>query len=616
MYSSLLQCVHDLEKHGHLVRIKDEIDPILEMAEIHRRIFDAGGPAILFENIKGCKFPAVSNIYGHASRIDFLFGKQIPLIKALGKLKEDPSLILKQPGTYSLAALKARMALPKKVSSRHLVHTCNIEDLPAIQSWPLDGGPFVLLPQVLTLPPGVHDIMKSNLGMYRIQLSGNDYITNEEIGLHYQLHRGIGVHHTQYLNSNEDFKVSIFIGGPPAHAVSAIFPLPENMSELTFAGLLNEKRFSYSIQSGFIISEQADFVITGTVMKNIQKAEGPFGDHLGYYSLKHNFPFLKVDKVYHRKDAIWHFTIVGRPPQEDSFFGKLIHEIVGDLIPKEFPGLKQLHAVDVAGVHPLLLAIGQERYMPFREKMPEESLTIANRLLGTGQTSLAKYLFIASPEENEKIDTHDYAAFFEFIFSRIHLDRDLHFITKTTVDTLDYSGQGWNAGSKVIIAACGRPVRILKNSVEERFSLYQGFHKPLFLCKGILCIQSPRFISYDAESTLLNQFINSLADQPLDGIVLIVLCDDVEFTSKNWDNFLWVTFTRSNPSHDIHGVNAFIEHKHWGCKGPLIIDARIKPHHAPVLEADPQMTSKVDQYFKKGGSLYGLDKKPTISSGT
>ncbi|MEO5583182.1 MAG: UbiD family decarboxylase, partial [Saprospiraceae bacterium] len=572
-------------------------------------------PAILFENIKGCKFPAVSNIYGTVSRINFLFGKQIPLIRALGKLKDDPSLILKQPGIYSHAALKARMALPKKVRTRHLLHSCKIEDLPAIQSWPMDGGPFVLLPQVLTLPPGVQDIMRSNLGMYRIQLSGNDYATNEEIGLHYQLHRGIGVHHTQYLNSDDDFKVSIFIGGPPAHAVSAIFPLPENMSELTFAGLLNEKRFSYSIQSGYVISEQADFVITGTVMKNKLKAEGPFGDHLGYYSLKHDFPYLKVDKIYHRQDAIWHFTIVGRPPQEDSFFGQLIHEIVGDLIPKEFPGLKQLHAVDVAGVHPLLLAIGQERYMPFREKMPEESLTIANRLLGTGQTSLAKYLFIAAPEEDEKIDTHDYPSFFEYMFSRIHLERDLHFITKTTVDTLDYSGQGWNSGSKVIIAACGKPIRILKDHLEDRFSLYPGFSNPVFLCKGILCVQSFRFATYEKESTLLNEFTRYLIDQPLDGIVLIILCDDVGFTTKNWDNFLWVTFTRSNPSHDIYGVDSFIDHKHWGCKGPLIIDARIKPHHAPVLEADPKMSAKVDQYFKKGGSLYGLDKKPTISSG-
>jgi 4-hydroxy-3-polyprenylbenzoate decarboxylase len=615
VYSSLRQCVLDLEKHGHLIRIKDEIDPILEMAEIHRRIFDARGPAILFENIKGCKFPAVSNIYGHTTRINFLFGKQIPLIRTLGQLKEDPSLIFKQPGKYFSSAMKARLALPKKVKSGNLEYTCTIEDLPAIKSWPLDGGPFVLLPQVLTLPPGEHDIMRSNLGMYRIQLSGNDYVKNEEIGLHYQLHRGIGNHHTQYLNSNQDFKVSIFVGGPPAHALSAIFPLPENMSELTFAGLLNEKRFSYSMQSGYIISEQADFVITGTVMKNIQKAEGPFGDHLGYYSLKHSFPFLKVDKVYHRKDAIWHFTVVGRPPQEDSYFGQLIHEIVGDLIPKEFPGLKQLHAVDVAGVHPLLLAIGQERYMPFREKAPEESLTIANRILGTGQTSLAKYLFIASPEANEKIDTHDYPAFFEYIFSRIHFDRDLHFITRTTVDTLDYSGQGWNAGSKVIIAACGKPVRTLKSQLEDHFTMYQGFKKPLFLCKGILCIQAPRFISYDEEHPLLNHFINYVVDQTLEGIALMVLCDDVEFTAKNWDNFLWVTFTRSNPSHDIHGIGAFIENKHWGCKGPLIIDARIKPHHAPVLEADTAITAKVDQYFKKGRSLYGLDKKPTISTG-
>ena len=254
----------------------------------------------------------------------------------------------------------------------------------------------------------------SNLGMYRIQLSGNQYKMNEEVGLHYQLHRGIGVHHEMYNKSAEPFKTSVFVGGLPSHAFSAIMPMPEGISELTFAGMLSGKRFRYQFdEHGYFISSDADFVITGTILKDRKLPEGPFGDHLGYYSLTHDFPVMKVDRVYHRKNPVWHFTVVGRPPQEDSSFGYLIHKMVEDLTSQEFPGLTELHAVDAAGVHPLLLAIGKERYMPFRDPRPEEILTIANRILGSGQTSLAKYVIIAAEGDDAQLNTHNLEYFFK-----------------------------------------------------------------------------------------------------------------------------------------------------------------------------------------------------------
>lgn len=609
MYYSLRDCISDLESKRDLIRIDVPVDPNLEMAEIHRRIFEAGGPAIHFSQIMGSKFQAASNIYGTKKRIEYLFRKSIPILKKLGELRTDPTLLLKKPIDYLPVALKSRFALPRRITKKNLLFECKISDLPQIKSWPKDGGAFVLLPQVLSMPAGSKSILSSNLGMYRIQLSGNEYIQNDEVGMHYQLHRGIGVHHTEYLESNEEFKVSVFIGGPPSHALSAIFPLPENMSELTFAGLLNESRFKYSIQQGYFISEQADFVITGTIDKEKKKGEGPFGDHLGYYSLKHDFPILKINKVYHRKDPIWHFTVVGRPPQEDSLFGHVIHEIVKDLIPKEFPGLKAMHAVDVAGVHPLLLAIGKERYMPFRERKPEEILTIANRILGSGQTSLAKYLFILAPDQNNEVDIYDVPSFFKYVLCRIRFEHDLHFVTKTTVDTLDYSGDGWNSGSKLILACCGLPIRRLSTTLPESFSLPEAFEKIRFLDDGILIIQSKPFLSYLEAIPEIDYFIHTLSKNDTSGIALIILCDDAAFTAANWSNFLWVTFTRSNPSHDVYGMASFTQFKHWGCKGPLIIDARTKPHHAPVLEADPTVSSKVDKLFSKGGSLYGLNKK-------
>lgn len=603
-YRSLSDCVDDLEKHGHLVRIKHEVDPELEVAEIHRRIYEKGGPAIFFERIKGSPFPGLSNLYGTYERTDFLFRKTFEKVQKVIELKADPTNFLKRPFRYLSAPFTALTALPMRSLGKAPVTygQTTIDQLPQIKSWPMDGGAFVTLPQVFTLPPGSRNIMESNLGMYRIQLSGNEYVPNEEIGLHYQIHRGIGVHHTQFNQSDEPFRCSIFVGGPPSHAFSAIMPLPEGLSELTFAGMLAGRRFRYAQKNGFYLSGDADFVITGIIRKQGKKPEGPFGDHLGYYSLEHDFPVMEVERVYHRKDAIWHFTVVGRPPQEDSSFGYMIHKLVKELTPQEFPGIRSINAVDAAGVHPLLLAIGSERYMPFREKQPEEILTQANRILGSGQTSLAKFLFIAADEDNPDLNAHQIADFFRHVLERVDWTRDLHFYTKTTIDTLDYSGTGWNAGSKVVIACRGAARRELSHQLPADFSLPSGFSDPKFAQPGILAVKSPAF-SEDRAYRDGQELARHLERYAIDTIPLILMVDDPDFVSATLNNFLWATFTRANPSHDIHGVSAFTEHKHWGCRGPLIIDARIKPHHAPPLIPDPDISKKVDKLFSKGGEL-------------
>lgn len=607
-YKSMNDCVRDLEKHGHLVRIKMEVDPDLEMAEIHRRFYDNQGPAILFEKVKGSPFPAVSNIYGTFERTEFIFRHTIPQVQKVIELKADPANFFKNPLRYLSAPFTALTALPMKsrLGSPVTYGETSISQLPQVKSWPMDGGAFVTLPQVFTLPPAEQNIMKSNLGMYRIQLSGNDYAMDQEIGLHYQLHRGIGVHHTEYNQSDAPFRASIFIGGPPSHAFSAIMPLPEGLSELTFAGMLGGRRFRYTQRDGHVLSSDADFVITGTIVKNKKMPEGPFGDHLGYYSLKHDFPVMKVDKVYYRKNAIWHFTVVGRPPQEDSSFGHLIHHLVKLLAPQEFPGIKQINAVDAAGVHPLLLAIGSERYMPFRERKPEEILTQATRILGSGQTSLAKFLFIAAHGDAPNLSTHDVPRFFQHLLERVDWNRDLHFHTKTTIDTLDYSGSDWNAGSKVVVACCGEPIRQLDTTLPDNFALPAGFSHPIFVQKGILAIQGPAFQDTATGYAQAQQLAQALEDIDLPTVPLILLVDDSAFTAATLNNFVWVTFTRSNPSHDIYGVDSYVEHKHWGCRGALIIDARIKPHHAPPLVTDPVVSKRVDTLFNKGGALYGL----------
>ena len=597
-YSSLEACLLDLERTGQLLRIKEQVDPNLEMAAIHLRVYEQKGPAILFENVKGSKFRAASNIFGTLERSQFIFRDTLPLVKQLIDIKIDPTAAIKNP-LKSLAALPAALnALPNKnpISKPVLFEEINISDLPLIHHWSMDGGAFVTLPQVYTEDADKPGIGNSNLGMYRIQLDGNDYILNKEVGLHYQLHRGIGVHQTKANKKGLPLKVSCFVGGPPAHSVAAVMPLPEGMSEMNFAGVLAGKRFGYTYVDGFCISTDADFVITGEVFPGENKPEGPFGDHLGYYSLQHPFPVMKVHKVYARKNAIWAFTVVGRPPQEDTSFGQLIHSMTGSAVSNEIPGLKEVHAVDAAGVHPLLLAIGSERYTPYlQNKKPAEILTIANHILGTGQLSLAKFVFITADDTNQ-ISTHEVPAFLKFLLERIDLTSDIHFYTKTTMDTLDYSGENLNAGSKVVIAAYGDVKRSLASCVPEE--IHQLNANAKLILPGIIALDAALINTKGLQEKLKGQGANLLNEL---GVVMFILTENPIWMAEEINNFLWACFTRTNPSHDMEGVDSFIDQKHWGANGPLIFDATIKKHHAPPVEKNAAIEKRVDTILAKYG---------------
>ena len=415
--------------------------------------------------------------------------------------------------------------------------------------------------------------------------------------------------------------------------------MPEDSSELTFAGLLGRRRVRLTTTPSDLtnscgdeenqpktlpIAAEADFCICGSIGPNELKTEGPFGDHLGYYSLAHPFPVMRVDRVYHRRDAIFPFTVVGRPPQEDTVFGTFIHRLTGPLIPKRIPGIREVHAVDAAGVHPLLLAIGQERYTPFdTDRTPRELLTLAHLLLGSGQLSLAKYLLIASANDAPTLTTHDVAGFFRHMLQRANWQRDLHFITQTTMDTLDYTGGTLNHGSKLIVAATGPAQYRLATEIATDdwfFSLNCGCTDVRMVIPGVVVVQAPTY--RDEQRPELDQFcraakrllvvpsdfsslhghalsdgINSSDGTPCKTCPLwrvIVWVDDAQSAARSLDDFLWTTFTRSDPASDIFGVESFTRNKHWGCRGPLVIDARRRPYHAPELEEDASVTRRIE----------------------
>ena len=606
-YRNLRSCVADLKENGHLLRVEQPIDANLEAAEIQRRVYLSGGPALYFTNVSNCSFPMVSNLFGTLERARFIFRDTFENVQRAIQLKVAPEEALKNPLKYWRAPMIAWQMRPKAVSRGSVLsNQTTLSQLPQLKSWPGDGGAFVTLPQVYSEDERDPSLSKSNMGMYRVQFSGNEYQPDRQVGIHYQIHRGIGVHHKAAIQAGKPFRVNVFIGGNPAMTVAAVMPLPEGMSELTFAGALAGHRIPMVRQSGAAsIYADADFCITGTIDPERQMPEGPFGDHLGYYSLQHDFPVLNVDKVYHRDGAIWPFTVVGRPPQEDTVFGELIHELTGPVIPTVLPGIKAVNAVDAAGVHPLLLAIGSERYVPYSPTTrPQELLTQANAILGQGQMSLAKYLWIIDQAADEQLDVNDIQRFLVRCLERVDWNRDLHFQTRTTVDTLDYSGSGFNEGSKVVIAAAGPAIRKLPTEIPNDLRLPEGYRNPQICLPGVLAVQGPKFNSQQRSDPAVAEFCNQFgATEAINQFPLVVIVDDAQFTAKTLNNFLWTVFTRSDPAADLNGVGASIIDKHWGCAGSLVIDARIKPHHAPPLIEDPTVTAKVDAMAATGGPL-------------
>ena len=607
-YRSLRECLEDLHGVGELIKLSGEIDPYLDLAELTRRVHKVQGPALYFEQVRGSPFPAASHIFGTLKRCEYIFRGSLSRTQRAIRLRADPSGYLARPsGWWSLPSLlrTAHHSLPRRLWRQPpvLKRSTSISALPQLVSWPDDGGAFLTLPQVLSFDPMQKpNMLRSNLGMYRIQLSGGSYQQDKEVGLHYQLHRGIGIHHTQACKSGKPWKVGIFLGGPPAHTLAAIMPMPEGLSELVIAGMLAGRSVRWGRFKDYRVLAEADFCILGEVVLDSLKPEGPFGDHLGYYSLLHDFPFMKVEHVFHRPDAVMPFTVVGRPPQEDSIFGALIHKLTSPMVSVSLPGVHELHAVDEAGVHPLLLALGSERYVPYLKRCPMEVMTQAFAILGFNQCSLAKYLIIAAREDDESLNTRDIPRFLQHVLERIDMKRDLHLLPRTTIDTLDYSSPTLNFGSKLVITCAGEPVRSLAHEVPQSLA---GICGQAMVMPGVAAITLDDGKAHSS-SAALQATIASVRPELWGGVPWVVVSDDAGQLAGDFRRFLWETFTRSHPSDDLHGFQERWQRRHWQFEGPLFIDARSKPHHAPPLVADEASSERVDAYIDSHPQLRKL----------
>jgi len=429
MHKNLRAFIETLRRENDLTEINVEVDPFLELAEIHRRVIERGGKALLFNRVKGSRFPVATNLFGSQKRIEIAFGrKPKAFVERAVHLAEN---IL--PPTFSKLWESRQLFIDGlKIGLRNVVSAPvteirqsipNLDELPILTTWQEDGGAFLTLPLVYTEHPVTR---KHNLGMYRIQKHDS-----RTTGVHWQIHKGGGFHYNEAEKLNQSLPLNIFLGGPPALILSAIAPLPEDIPELMLASLLAGDKLSVTnnpLSDGLRLIAEAEFAICGKVPPRIRKPEGPFGDHYGYYSLQHDYPILNVEAIFHRKDAIYPATVVGKPRQEDFFIGDFLQELLSPLFPLVMPSVRDLWSYGETGFHSLSAAVVRERYT-------REALVSGFRILGEGQLSLTKFLLLTDQPQ----DLRDFKSLFEHILARADFRTDFFIFSNTSFDTLDYA---------------------------------------------------------------------------------------------------------------------------------------------------------------------------------
>jgi UbiD family decarboxylase len=591
MHRNLRSLLELLGREKDLVEVSAEVDPHLELAEVHRRVIERGGPALIFRNVKGSRYPVVTNLFGTERRIDLAFGpKPEALVRravhvAESLLPPKPAALWRQR-TLALEALKLGTRKVRRGAVAEVVERpARLEELPVLTTWQEDGGPFFTLPLVYTEHPKTG---KHNLGMYRMQR-----YDARTTGMHWQIHKGGGFHYHEAEALNQSLPVTVFLGGPPALILSAIAPLPEDVPELVLASVLaGEKiRVVDSPLEGHphrLVAE-AEFALAGRVRPHARRPEGPFGDHYGYYSLQHDYPVFEVEAVFHRKDAIYPATVVGKPRQEDFFIGDYLQKLLSPLFPLVMPSVRDLWTYGETGFHSLAAAVVRERYA-------REALVSAFRILGEGQLSLTKFLMLTDTPQ----DLRDFPRLFEHVLARFRPETDLFVFSNVSMDTLDYTSGTINKGSKAVMLGLGDAARELPR--EFRGDMPAGVSRAELFCAGCLVVEGATY-SEEPELAACLAREEAFKDWPL-----VVLHDDAG-VARSAPDFLWATWTRFEPASDIHAASTSVRRHHISYTAPLVIDARMKPGYPDELIVRPDIAELVDarwrEYFPKNFSADG-----------
>jgi UbiD family decarboxylase len=576
-----------LRRDGDLVTVDAEVDPRLEAAEVHRRVIAAGGPALFFTRVRGAELPLVTNLFGTARRAGLAFGKRPErLVRRLVQLAQ--TLVPPTPGKLWAARDLALEALHIGLGRRAhgpvtevVSQDVRLDRLPALTCWPQDGGPFVTLPLVYTEPPDGRGA--PNLGIYRLQV--HDERTT---GMHWQIGKGGGFHYAVAEACGEDLPVTVLLGGPPALILAAVAPLPENVPELMLASLIAGRRLALCPGPGpHPLVASAEIALVGRVPRVERRPEGPFGDHYGYYSLRHDYPVFRVEHVCRRRDAIYPATVVGKPRQEDFFIGDLLQELLSPLFPLVMPGVVDLWSYGETGFHSLAAAVVKERYQ-------REAMASAFRILGEGQLSLTKFLLVT----DRRVDLRDFKKTLEHVLARTRPETDLYVFSNLSMDTLDYTGPAVNQGSKGVWLGLGEPVRELPREFRPAVQPPPEVTDVRVFCGGCLVVGGPGKAD-DPEAGA------RLAAHPaFRGWPLLVLSDEPQRAAASTTGFLWTTFTRFEPAADVHAAGTRVLRHYVVHEPPVLIDARRKPAFPHEVACDPAtaalVTRRWHEYFPSG----------------
>ncbi len=580
---NLREFINALRARGEVQEVDAVVDPNLELAEIHRRVIENNGKVLFFKNVKGSPFPVVTNLFGNVSRIELAFGNRPEeFVQRAADLVHNalPPKLSTFWKSRDLAfdalkiGLKNKRRAPVLEVESPLIPGQGLDSLPALVQWPQDGGRFVTLPLVYTQHP---ESKKHNLGMYRIHI-----YDEKTTGMHWQIHKGGGFHYAQAQKQNSPLPVNLLIGGPPALMLSAIAPLPEDIPELMLCSLLLGEKLPMTQRDDlpYPVVSEAEFAIIGEVPPHERRLEGPFGDHYGYYSLAHEYPVFNVKRMFHRKDAIYPATVVGKPRQEDFYIGDYLQKLLSPLFPIVMPSVVELKTYGETGFHALAAARVKDRY-------EREAISSALRILGEGQLSLQKFLMLT----DGAVDLSNFKATLVYFLERTNWEKDLFVLSNVSQDTLDYSGPKVNEGSKGIWLALGAQKR--KLSGEAPTSLPSGVQNAKVFVPGCLVIDGPTY----AES---KSFATEVAAHPAFApYELILLVDNVSEATSSEEKFLWTWFTRFEPAADIHAAALTHNRFHTALKAPIFFDSRMKPWYPGTVESDPNTVSLVDKRWRE-----------------
>jgi 4-hydroxybenzoate decarboxylase subunit C len=591
MHPNLRSFLDLLERENDIVTIPVEVDPHLELAEVHRRVIAEGGPALLFKRVKGSRYPVVTNLFGSARRIERAFGpKPEALVREAVNVAE--SLLPPRPAelwrhrSLALEALRLGTRNTRRAPVTQVMdRPARLDELPVLTTWQEDGGPFITLPLVYTEHP---ETGKHNLGMYRMQR-----YDARTTGLHWQIHKGGGFHYHEAERMNKPLPVTVFLGGPPALILAAIAPLPEDVPELVLASVLAGAKIGMAqnplAEGHRRLVAEAEFALVGQVAPLLRRAEGPFGDHYGYYSLQHDYPVFHVDAVFHRRDAVYPATVVGKPRQEDFFIGDYLQKLLSPLFPLVMPSVRDLWTYGETGFHSLCAAVVRERYS-------REALVSGFRILGEGQLSLTKFLILTDTPQ----DLKDFRKLLEHVLARTRFETDLFIFSNVSMDTLDYTSGQINQGSKAILLGLGEAVRELPR--EFRGELPRGLSRADVFCGGCLVVEGATYLEDPEQAARLAR------DEAFTAWPLVILHDDASVAHSAAD-FLWATWTRFEPASDIHAAGTAVHRHHLTYTAPIVIDARMKPGYPAELVVRPDIAALVDQrwgeYFPERRSMKG-----------